>query len=222
MTYDEALEELVARCQNGDVDENDHYRPCNKCFECQIRLAIEYEVNTLAYPNVRTKHQPLERSEKTMGVDIYGIKVKTDGDDIDDSVPYFQRSWWGWRGLWQYVRGSRVVTDDQFQSGGYNCGPLLNRKQTKVLARWLSLQIASGAASRYITSRDKVLASMPNEKCKLCSGTGKREDMEVANGCNGCLGEGTVRPTKCMYRLNMEDVQEFQAFLEKAKGMTIY
>lgn len=29
------------------------------------------------------------------------------------------------------------------------------------------------------------------ETCDLCKGTGKREDMKVENGCNGCLGKGT-------------------------------
>lgn len=28
------------------------------------------------------------------------------------------------------------------------------------------------------------------EPCPLCAGTGKRTDMEVANGCNGCSGSG--------------------------------
>ncbi len=28
------------------------------------------------------------------------------------------------------------------------------------------------------------------ETCSLCQGTGKRADMEVANGCNGCQGKG--------------------------------
>lgn len=28
------------------------------------------------------------------------------------------------------------------------------------------------------------------EKCRLCHGTGKRKDMLVANGCNGCNGTG--------------------------------
>lgn len=29
------------------------------------------------------------------------------------------------------------------------------------------------------------------EVCRLCGGTGKRSDMEVRNGCNGCDGKGT-------------------------------
>ncbi len=29
-----------------------------------------------------------------------------------------------------------------------------------------------------------------SETCDLCRGTGKRTDMEVQNGCNGCAGKG--------------------------------
>ena len=37
------------------------------------------------------------------------------------------------------------------------------------------------------------------ETCDLCNGTGKRTDMEVKDGCNGCQGTGTsvVWPTSC-------------------------
>lgn len=39
------------------------------------------------------------------------------------------------------------------------------------------------------------------EPCTLCGATGKRKDMEVANGCNGCAGTGQsdVWPTDDRY-----------------------
>ncbi len=40
------------------------------------------------------------------------------------------------------------------------------------------------------------------EICNLCQGTGKREDMVVANGCNGCRGTGRAvkYPTKWIHK----------------------
>lgn len=52
---------------------------------------------------------------------------------------------------------------------------------------------------------DGAMLGLPNlelkEPCTLCGATGKRPDMEVANGCNGCAGTGQsdVWPTDERY-----------------------
>lgn len=44
------------------------------------------------------------------------------------------------------------------------------------------------------------------EVCSLCKGTGKRTDMEVTDGCNGCHGKGNRIKWPTTWGLRKEDV----------------
>jgi hypothetical protein len=74
-------------------------------------------------------------------------------------------------------------------------GAAMNSHEAKTLG-WDWFQIGgrwTGLFSEYEPDAD------PKNivECRLCNGTGKRRDMFVANGCNGCAGKGkhAVWPT---------------------------
>ena len=53
------------------------------------------------------------------------------------------------------------------------------------------------------------------ETCYLCGGTGKRTDMEVANGCNGCRGTGIMEKWPTDWATHPGDVQRLGDAREK-------
>lgn len=54
------------------------------------------------------------------------------------------------------------------------------------------------------------------ETCDLCRGTGKRGDMAVANGCNGCSGKGTRTKWPTQWGRHAGDVAPIESVTEDA------
>ena len=170
-----------------------------------------------------------------MGMDVYGKNPKnTTGE-------YFRRNVWGWRPLWQYCENNYddLVAD---VSGHYNDGDGLDETGATELANRIFADLKSGKAQEYIDQRNAYLASLPREKCDLCSGTGVRDDeVGVANGmpsrklsdemaillgrsigwCNGCNGEGLKESWDTNYGLELDDLKEFAEFLKDSGGFEI-
>ena len=62
---------------------------------------------------------------------------------------------------------------------------------------------------------------MPKEKCDLCDGTGTRNNSNREGECNGCNGNGIRSSWVTNYPFDVENVQEFVAFLKECGGFQI-
>jgi hypothetical protein len=52
--------------------------------------------------------------------------------------------------------------------------------------------------------------------CSLCQGSGKRPDMEVANGCNGCGGTGKATKWPTEYAEHPGDIAPIESVTDEA------
>jgi len=154
-----------------------------------------------------------------MGMDVLG-KAPTSG-----TGEYFRRSVWGWHPLWTYCEETAPEMTEKVAYGHSNDGDGLGAEDSIELSRHLREEIASGRTARYIRERDERLASLPDELCVICGGTGQRlPPPEVGAGtlpCNGCGSLGKVRPFETHYGLAVEDVAEFADFLSDCGGFEI-
>jgi hypothetical protein len=154
-----------------------------------------------------------------MGMDVYSR----------DEQHYFRRSVWGWHPLADYVIDLHPDLAAKVQHWHTNDGDGLNEADSHELARRLHEQVANGEAARYVEIRNAALASLPDEQCELCHGTGVRMDqvgidmhMVERGWCNGCDGKGSKRPWATNYGLDVDDVREFADFLAVCDGFHIY
>jgi len=156
-----------------------------------------------------------------MGMDVYG---KTPTAEVG---AYFRRSVRGWHPLWEYVEQNHPDLANEVEYGHSNDGDGLDEGGAEELARRLRADVESGTAADYIAARDRDLASLPNEVCRLCDGTGQRPDglygvPWTKSGCNGCEGWGSHRPADTHYELELADITEFAEFLESSGGFEIW
>jgi hypothetical protein len=56
------------------------------------------------------------------------------------------------------------------------------------------------------------------ETCTLCAGSGKRPDMTVANGCNGCAGTGTAKKWPTDWKKHPGDIIPVSQLTEEHLG----
>jgi hypothetical protein len=170
-----------------------------------------------------------------MGMDVYGKRP------TGETGGYFRRNVWGWRPIADYCLDRHPALTFHCTHWHSNDGDGLNAARSLHLAEALERDIASGAAAGYIDARDKALAALPDEPCRLCGGSGIRADaIGVRNGlpdqvitaeghprlgqtgwCNGCDGRGSVRPHDTWYPLELNDLVEWAAFLRACGGFRI-
>lgn len=165
-----------------------------------------------------------------MGMDVCG-----------KSGAYFRRNIWGWRPLAECVRHIAPDTSRKCKHWFSNDGDGLNARQSKALAVILETALGDGTIAAYIAKRNARLATLTDETCITCHGTGVRDDVvgreqgmpqqiiETAGHprhgetgwCNGCDGRGRTRPLATWYRLTEDDIREFAAFLRESEGFQI-
>lgn len=153
-----------------------------------------------------------------MGFDVLGLAPAS------ESGEYFRNSVWGWRPLANYVL---EVCDDLFESGETqywqtNDGHEVSAETALKIANRLRYLLDSGDVKRYKKQYDNRLASLPDEQCEYCQGTGERHDQYVDGVCNGCQGAGKVRPFDTHYPFDVENVEEFQQFCASCGGFEIW
>lgn len=174
-----------------------------------------------------------------MGVDIYGTvdenRLGARFDEDSDTgrnpgVPYFRNNWWWWRPLWDYLRqiAPGVLTDEEYEAGHANCGPLLDAAKVAALREALATAISDGRVADYAALRAAEQKAEPDIPCIYCGGSGDRKDLgppewkAECGGCNCCHGKGVVRPSETLYPFSVENAGEFLEFLKASDGMTIY
>lgn len=175
-----------------------------------------------------------------MGFDLYGKKPNgstppvVDWDDKKSVAAYFKwqdttkggyfrnNCWW-WRPLWEFVCEvcADIITDEEKESGHTNSGHLITADQALTISARLTHLIDQGEVLKYERKYMHHLASLPDEICWLCHGTGRRKDMVVKTGCNACNGTGRKRPTECDYPFNEDNVREFATFCKYSGGFEI-
>lgn len=161
-----------------------------------------------------------------MGMDVSGKKPTT------EAGAYFRNNVWWWRPLWDYCCevGSDVISTKIANACHYNDGAGLSASGAKRLAKILRERISDGSCAEYARKHEARLASLPDEICELCDGTGIRPWEGGKAGCNGCgssvtsmePGTGKRRPIDASYPFSVENVEEFATFLEGSGGFQVY
>jgi len=149
-----------------------------------------------------------------MGFDLYGLKPNGQNGE------YFRNNVWWWRPLWDYVVDI-VDLKGEAKKGESNSCYRLSDKKAKKIAEILKREIKEGNTREYEYRYWSKLVKMPDIKCKLCKGTGKRKDMPDQDKCNACNGLGHERPFETHYPFSEENVKEFAIFCEKSGGFEI-
>jgi hypothetical protein len=155
-----------------------------------------------------------------MGMDVFGRNRKK---------LYFRNNVWYWRPLWDYCHevAPDIIDDQTWGDCHQNKGAGLRAADARALAARLREEIVTGRTAAAAEAHAQEMATMPDETCPLCGGTGKRTD-EVADRypalkeeCNGCQGEGKRRPLESEYVLTEANVIEFTEFLEQSGGFRV-
>lgn len=176
-----------------------------------------------------------------MGMDVFGTEPTSEEGE------YFRRTIWGWHPLAELV--CAFAPDIAFRCTHWhtNDGDGLNGEDSRNLAKALRSALDIGHVARYIANRDKALAAIPNQACRICNGTGIRRDklgrrdgdpdkvigtdttaspahprFGLTGWCNGCDCRGWNSPFDRNYTVTADDVAEFAAFLAACGGFEIH
>ena len=153
-----------------------------------------------------------------MGFDISGHNPQS------ETGSYFRNNcWWG-RPLWEFVGKTcdDVITEDDFNSGTFNDGHLIDKDKCKVIVERLTELLDNGDVKKYQDERQKILDELPMEECYICKGSGVRDDENVKGECNGCSGTGEKENFAKHYPFNEENVKEFRDFVRDSGGFEIF
>lgn len=146
-----------------------------------------------------------------MGMDVIGRKPKCDKGE------YFRNNVWWWRPLWQFCCTVDPSLEDRVPYGHSNDGDgLKTQEECTELANKLRHSIQTGFANFYIEQRNLELADLPLEKCPRCEN--KQEAKET---CMTCKGVGKIESIYRWYKLDLENIETFIAFLENCGGFQI-
>jgi len=167
-----------------------------------------------------------------MGMDVYG----------KENDAYFRRNLWGWPQLASYIVDTFPDLTAPCNEWFTNSGDGLDKQQSMALSRAISEALSDGAVAEYVKELDARLDAIPDKTCRLCNGTGIRDDKvgremgfpdKVVDDpksprfgqkgyCNGCRGSGMERPYEKDMRLEVSDVEEFNEFLKICGGFEIW
>ena len=151
-----------------------------------------------------------------MGFDLYSL-----GNHKSSNGEYFRNNVWWWRPLWNYCLINYPTLANKVKYANSNDGDGLNSRDSKNLAFLIKKDIENGKAQKYANERQIYLDSLPLQKCEHCNGTGVRNDRYVQGECNGCHGAGKVKQWQTYYPFSIENLSEFQEFLDNCGGFSI-
>ena len=172
-----------------------------------------------------------------MGMDVYGKAPET------EEGKYFRASVWSWHPIADMVTAWYPSLTGNCQYWHSNDGDGLDAEDAKRLGDALAKDIEAGTVRVAIAEYETQLAALPREKCEYCNGSGVRTDEVGVNlgmptkeyvveedgkavaktgWCNGCDGEGSRESSATWYRMDLEHVKEFAAFLKTCGGFEIW
>jgi hypothetical protein len=143
---------------------------------------------------------------------------------------YFRNNCWWWHPLADYVRQVASDIADNCRYWDTNDSDGLGAADALELAARLQAEIDSGRCEHYARAFAAKQEMTPNERCEICEGTGRRKptyeagagDLVTGVKCNGCGGEGWIRPFSTWGRFNVQNVQNFVVFLRGCGGFAIW
>lgn len=155
-----------------------------------------------------------------MGMDVYGIKPKTEAGE------YFRSNVWYWHPLWDCLETLHPAICGRCESPHDNSGSGLNAKDSLALSRLLKKDLEKGIIEQYIKDYYLHINSIPLEDCKYCDSKGTRDwpqdDGTVkTEECNFCSGTLKVKSHQTWYCMDLDLVKEFQLFLQDCGGFRI-
>jgi hypothetical protein len=151
-----------------------------------------------------------------MGFDLYGLAAKSKKGE------YFRNNVWFWRPLAEYVLDNADIPDSEARDWDYNNGTQVSQETAIRIADMLDCLITGGHTGWYEEEYRARLAALPDEVCRICKGTGVRDDVYVKGTCNGCAGQGRVKNWMRNYPSTVENVQEFAKFCRESGGFEIW
>ena len=153
-----------------------------------------------------------------MGFDISGHNPQS------ETGAYFRNNCWWWRPLWEFVGKTcdDVITEDDFNSGTFNDGHLIDKDKCEVIVERLTELLDNGDVKKYQDERKKILDELPMEECYICKGSGVRDDKVVKGECNGCSGTGEKESFAKNYPFDVDNVKEFRDFVKDSGGFEIW
>lgn len=147
-----------------------------------------------------------------MGFDIFGLSAASKKGE------YFRNNVWWWRPLAAYiVEHCGVDPNGWFENSGHKVSAVTARK----IAAKLDELVFSGQVKEYEREYRAQLASLPDEECSHCHGSGVRSDEFVQGTCNGCLGKGHVEAFAKWYPFSEANVRAFADFCRDSGGFAI-
>jgi hypothetical protein len=158
-----------------------------------------------------------------MGMDVYGLKPTSQVGE------YFRNNVWWWRPLAEYVLQVAPHLHKRVGEDGvgwqYNDGNGLNANDSRILAKILKEELKLGKTQAYEEKYKRLQAKLPDQRCGVCEGTGKRQPVpKVGAGdvpCNGCDQTGKQDHPSKNYPFDTDNVKEFTEFLENCGGFEI-
>lgn len=74
-----------------------------------------------------------------MGVGVYSLDKfawDEEKEEFRKDTPYFGRSWWTWRPLWNFVYAQcrDIITKEEHEKGHFNCGDLFKPEICRAIA----------------------------------------------------------------------------------------
>lgn len=159
-----------------------------------------------------------------MGMDVMGKAPK------NKTGEYFRSNVWYWHPLWEYIENVHPYYAAKVKYAHSNDGDGLGARDSKELAELLDRDIMDGKLHAYIEERQQALDALEDVCCDICNGKGWRDDYTAIEGgfggpdkpCNGCGGNGKVRPWETHYPMDVELMKEFAGFLRYCGGFEIW
>ena len=155
-----------------------------------------------------------------MGFDVYGNKKDS----------YFRNSVWYWKPLWAYVAETCNLSDKDAESGLYNDAYSISESKAKMISETLFRELKANRTQTYDLNHKRMLNNLPYETCKICNGTGTRNDEHVQGDCNACntpstreqgIPIGKVKNWATSYPFDVDNVKEFAQFCADSGGFKI-
>ena len=155
-----------------------------------------------------------------MGMDLDGWKPR------NEDGKYFRAPCVIWGPLWSLCMEIAPELTGKVENPWYNFVDGLGDTDSQKLASAISEAIASGRVAETVAWFEEWLASLPDEVCEICSGTGNRvfpydKPPQVERSCNGCDGLGKHRPFSTNSFLSVEIARRFAEFLKNCGGFQI-
>lgn len=175
-----------------------------------------------------------------MGMDVYG------NNPSHESGEYFRASVWTWHPIADFIVAACPELAKNCEHWHSNDGAGLNASDAVALADELDRMIEAGIVEGHAQHHQAAMDALPDEICRLCGGTGVRNDevgrsmglhTRVIEGqwghkpthprygktgwCNGCNGTGKHRPFATYYRFMPDMVAEFARFCRYSGGFRI-